>query len=922
MRAAAVGALGFGAVCGLASPTEALEHGGQPALADAERGAIDLIVSVRHSSGVLADAIPALQLGDRIYASLDDVAAALEFPIRWSPADAAATGWFLAEGRPFRLDLGAGVVSSDGRAIPLVGGDVLVRDGALFVAIEALGAWFPVSLSFHRADLALDVSCREILPFQARRLRADSRSALAALRSPSIEADALDDLDAQSAATVGVLVTRTSWSRQAGLAHAASAQAVRDVRGTTASAYLSAPGGGAPMRARLRLFREAPNDERLDVPLLPALPVTRWEVGDVASVEMPLGWRGVSGPGFTMSNAPTAHALEFDKLTLRGDAPDGYDVELYRNGLLIDARGDVTGGRYDFTDAPLELGTNDIEIVLYGPQGQKLRRRETIVIGPGATPPGQVRYAVSALAPEARGGGVPESWRGALRLEAGVSRTTTLVAHATTAAGGDQAALLVGAGVRHSFGPVYVRGDLAASSPQALGGSVGAMARWRGVSMDVTSTAFTSRAQQDLRRATPGLARSLEATATFSVGSDEHPTPINLAVRRKTFERGPESREVSLRTSARAARVLLNGGVDVRSAGANGAGLEVSGTLDASRPLLGLSARVSAEMDLTRGVLRRVGSTVDRPLPRGALRIGLDRAMESQRPTASISYVHRIGGGEITLDAAGDVGGRATMVGIGLRVGLAGPAYGDRPTRVAAEPERSGQVFARVFEDRDADGRFGPGDVPLEGVRVRRGGGHDALTDAHGMARFPSVPTDVRSEVALDVGSLSDPFLTPVRPAYAVLARPGAAALAEFPVVATSEVEGMAYLVVDGLRTPLEGVEVLVQPLAGGPALRARTEFDGLFAVVGATPGRYRVGLAPDAAARFGLKAAAVEFDIDAPGDVVRAPALLAQRQPPQTDLASTTDDPIAARKFQLPVRERWGAEQDRINSPFGRGTR
>lgn len=880
-----------------ASVSPAFAVGGDPAalVGKADPEVVDLIVAVRHGGDLLSEALPAVQVGDRVYAPIEGLASALEFPIRWSPAQASVSGWFIAAQRTFRLDLERRTVLSDGAVLAVAPGDILARDGELYVAIDAASRWLPVDFTFDAGALTINAAGRERLPLEARRARAAAREALEAARAAPAMVPVYPEIAAHVLSPSGQATTQALWTRRGEIVTALSAQGVVDLHGATASVYVSATGGAARPAARLRLYGEDPEGRALGG----ALAATRWELGDVAAIDAPLGWRGVRGLGFTLTNAPPQQTTEFDRLTLRGDVPDGYDVELYRNGLLIAARGEVRDGRYAFADVPLELGDNDLEIVLYGPQGQVERRRESLLIGADAIAPGEVRYALSVLAPEeASGVSTPrENVRGAMRIEAGVSRRTTLVAQGGIATDGAGATGLVGAGVRHSLGPFFARADIAGASVSSMAASAAVMGRWRMVSLQMSSAGYPRAASGDPRSIASGLSRIDEGTATIVLGRGARRTPLGLSVRRRITASGRTDVTYGVRTSGRFAETGLNAALETTSARAQGgavAPMVSVASLDASRRIRGASVRVLAEGDIMGGGLQRLSVTADRGWTSGGARLGVvfDPRARQVMPTASLAQ--RLWGGELALEAAADAQGRLSMLGVSWRMGLAGPAFGRGFAATSAAPDAAGQVFARVFEDRDADGRFGPGDVALEGVRVHRGGGYDALTDRDGMARFPSVPTDARAAVSLDVGSLPDPFLTPVRPGYAVLARPGAAALAEFPVVATAEVEGVVYLVVDGRRTPLEGVEVLVHPVAGGPVRRVRTEFDGLFALDGALPGRYRASLAPDIAARLGVTAPVVEFVVDAPGAMVRAPPLVAQRPAPpsQTDLAARRDDP------------------------------
>src|SRR5690606_26115558 len=67
-------------------------------------------------------------------------------------------------------------------------------------------------------------------------------------------------------------------------------------------------------------------------------------------------------------------------------------AELYRNGQLIAYQGSSMDGRYEFADVELLYGRNDLEVVLYGPQGQIRRESSTVPVGIDATEPGKTYY--------------------------------------------------------------------------------------------------------------------------------------------------------------------------------------------------------------------------------------------------------------------------------------------------------------------------------------------------------------------------------------------------------------------------------------------------------------------------------------------------------------------------------------------------
>jgi hypothetical protein len=111
--------------------------------------------------------------------------------------------------------------------------------------------------------------------------------------------------------------------------------------------------------------------------------MTEYSFGDVSPINVGAGVTQGLGRGFRMSNA-TARLVNNRRVNLVGEVQIGWDIELYRNGILLDNRINVDSGRYDFNDVELNFGQNNFELVFYGPQGQVERRTESHLVDKNA----------------------------------------------------------------------------------------------------------------------------------------------------------------------------------------------------------------------------------------------------------------------------------------------------------------------------------------------------------------------------------------------------------------------------------------------------------------------------------------------------------------------------------------------------------
>ncbi|MCK5574776.1 MAG: hypothetical protein KAI28_03140, partial [Sphingomonadales bacterium] len=124
---------------------------------------------------------------------------------------------------------------------------------------------------------------------------------------------------------------------------------------------------------RLSLFREAPDGD-----MLGPLGATYLGIGDIGAPSVPLVRTSSGGRGVRVGNRPIGTSLNKETTDLRGDVQPGWDVELYRNGQLIERQTAGPDGLYEFFTLPLYYGENDFKVIMYGPQGQIREKTQSV----------------------------------------------------------------------------------------------------------------------------------------------------------------------------------------------------------------------------------------------------------------------------------------------------------------------------------------------------------------------------------------------------------------------------------------------------------------------------------------------------------------------------------------------------------------
>jgi hypothetical protein len=143
---------------------------------------------------------------------------------------------------------------------------------------------------------------------------------------------------------------------------------------------------------RARLSRRS-----LDGGLLGPLDAREFALGDVTTPDLPLVADNAAGRGVEVSTFDLDRLEQTNQVTLRGELPVGWQVEVYRNGELIDFQtdGDVGNGRYEFANLATLAGFNEFRLVFYGPQGQKREQVESYFVAPDFVEPGRTDFRIA-----------------------------------------------------------------------------------------------------------------------------------------------------------------------------------------------------------------------------------------------------------------------------------------------------------------------------------------------------------------------------------------------------------------------------------------------------------------------------------------------------------------------------------------------
>jgi len=804
----------------------------------------------------LATSVTGYAMGDTAAVSLAEAGAALEFPIAVDPVAGTASGSFIRPERTFALDINAGFVEIEGRRVPFSRDEVFLHQGAIFVTLAALSRWFPVDLRFQSSTLSIDVTPRERLPVQERQARrhgAQQITSVGPATLPLIETPY--KLLGPHAADIGLgySIRRPASGGKATTGLNYSALLSGDLAFMDSRIYLGGNRDDALSQARMSLSRG-----NLGLPL----GLRYVEAGDIVPAVVPgVSYTGVER-GILLQGGGSAigrdDLIDSDIINISGDALEGWDVELFQNGMRVGFQTVGADGRYNFTNLDPLAGENAFELVFYGPAGERRSETVTRYSGLGPDQPGSVRYQFSAsqkgeqLYEGENVANLGMSDRGSARLAAGMEMRVlpnlSLRGSWNNLVVDGQRLNYYSLGARTSWRDILVT---AGAIHDPLNGTrwdgaiqLPAQARLWGFDTRFSHTQYAQAVQTD-----DGSTLNLTSRTGLTLSG-----PIGPAATRFSLFHNRESNRSSNTASAgfttRLDKVTFGNTLNYHRFGRTPDGLRepsrLNGSVFFSTRIHPLSVRGGLDYLLSPDV------EAQQYFIDSNLSVAKDMSMNFGLTYNPLTDITRYTSGfnwqlpqatlspRINYDSDGEYSGFV----------YAAFSLAPRPDRTGVMMSgrslaTNGAVAARVFVDHDGSNGYSEGDEPLPNVTIRAPQAfRTGKTDESGVALLTSLSSARTTDVVLDPKTLPTTQMASTHAGNSVRPRPTAVAVVDFPVIPTGEIDGHVYVLQQGKRVPLAGAMVELRNAEGKVVAFKLSSYDGFFEFADIPYATYTLNLA------------------------------------------------------------------------------
>jgi hypothetical protein len=866
------------ALCGLTSlalmalpgqaQTPSPEH--PRALTRADLESSSLVLELHLDGYSLSDSLNAYQDGSQVLVPLGELARLLTLAITVRPEQGVASGFVIREEQSFALRLNDGVVALGDREVFFEPRMAQVIGDDIYVSMQMLSRWLPIDFEVDLPTLQLRVKPRVRLPLQERLAR---EGAASKLRKDGPAPRPVDYPEAIS--SIGLLGMPFIDQTIGGDAHfgpntkqyraAYSAYITSDVMGMEGSAYVTSTRDKPAPDVRMTLGRHDPEGE-----LLGPLYARSLMLGHVSMPSVPQVMSGgPSGIGLLLSNRPLSQPSSFDRHSLRGDLPPGWDVTLYYNDSLVGYQGTSVNGQYAFEDLPLSFGHNDFRLVFNGPLGQIRVERSSFLLDQSIVKPGEFFYALAQQ--HADDGTVRSVAQFDLGLTQSVAGNAGLVRKPGLPGQADQTYAQVG--LRAYGGQMIGSAQLTAGPHGGVLAEGSVKTRWGRYSLEFTHTQRAKGFVSDQFSAgSQGLKFRDQVRVNGGLSASSWLPAISLALEATRDQL--ESGDVNAAMSGRASTMLWGTSVSKSLRWQkNTAFSSTDGSVQLSRRVLGIG--LSAQMDYglqPAAVVQGMALTADRTLSSGyRINGGVLYTPSSNLTQVSGGVSKNLGAFSVAL--SGSYSNQNELV-MGMQVFVA-TGRDPRSGRWFLDSQPlagTGAASARVFVDKNGNGVRDEGEplIPGASFLINGGGRHAARTDDQGVAFIGRLLNGQYADLSLDQSTLEDPQWKPRVSGYRLLPRPGQVELLEFPVVSSSEIEGVVYLLEKGGKRGIGDAKVELVDDAGQVVAMATSAGDGYYLLHQAPPGRMTIRISPDQAAKLKLGGALHrEVTVPSEGDFI-----------------------------------------------------
>jgi len=797
---------------------------------------------------------------DGIFIDLDSYLVAIDFQIEITDF-LTYQGWYISEEQTFDLRRDANnkfFVKTNKVERSLTENEIQIINDLVYLSPRLINELFQIGHEFIEASLTLKLFPEQKLPVQLKKERQNRRIYNGQQRAVAKYPELWRGYEFLSPQSLDLSLNSTYIDNSKTWSSGYSLIGGREIAYHNARFFLNGNDNETLSNARLLFSKNLDISSSFKNPIVKAI-----EFGDVDKVSVGSSAFRSNTVGLVLTNVPTIRELNDARTTtLSGEIQEGWDVELYRNEILIDRLNEVNTGRYIFPDVALFLGENNFEIVLYGPQGQVRRLTQDEYVNTNVSTNNDLQYKSSITKLDSTL--LPVSNRASL-LESDLYDWSTQVSQRIS----DSASLSGGLSLQSGDDAIN---QLTIGVNSSLSSRVLASASYAiddNKNHSLTASLRSSIFGHDINLSYSGSKNELSDLFNHSFRFNNRGM-LSLISQRLTYQN-----TIKVSRAPDATRFEI----------ANAIGMKVgSGNLSNSMRYLGErdeSADNNKKRQFSGNLNYRLG--IGSIATRFGMGYGesIDKKFSinnysldfSWSPTEAIRSRFEVNYTATTddWDTRFNLGYRADnfifssfianssllgmRFGLSARLSVGGEPFNQGVFLSERNLSRQGTVVVRTFVDANANAIFDDGDSTISGVEVKsiqsisRG-----TSDENGLAVLKGLAVNRKTDIEIQANSIEEPFLKPILAGVSILPRESLIDYIDYPLVYVSDIDGTINTNDYSFDNVKRVLQVRLLNEKSEVVSTTSAEFDGYFFFSEIPPGNYKIDIDKTSLAQNKLK--------------------------------------------------------------------
>lgn len=761
---------------------------------------------------------------DAYYVELESFIDLFSLPILY--ANNKVEGWFKEPDNRFLLDPEAYQLVLNGEEYQLEPTALLLEDGLLYADIRQLQSWFDFELSTDYVQQSATIQGKGYFPVEQALARQAQQLVTTSAQGGALFPELNRSYQALSSPLFD-LNTRYKYSdNDQVLSYALTGS--NELAYLRSEYFLSGESGDLLQNSRLTFSRQSPQGA------LFGLNASEIKFGDIQPILFGERAIGSLSQGVSLTNAPLLAKTSSGRVSINGVAGEGWDIELYQNGILIDQKLDIQAGVFFFDNIELLFGENIFEVVKYGAEGQIEKHTERY-FSDGVEEVGRSTYAVSInkdgkrLLSETQSGTDTGELRLSGRFEHVFSHQLRayLGASRFTESAEEFQEFASGVSYKPNGQMLFNLSHQGRSSKHYFNE---ATARLLVFDQRVRFAASRERYAE-------GAVNTFKATLAGDIYKKQRTRLNYLTSLEVANTDGKRATRLTHDLNYRFSKYALGNQLDWQWQESEEYG---SGNLNFKANLRRSYGRFNLGYDIypslkvnnySVDLIRSFNNTL-----RGQLRFkrAIDSGIESTELGLNFSFDDFILNTSAQYDSDDDWQLQlSTRFSFGYN--QVNQAFFGSKQRLS----NKGTIIVRVFFDENDNGLFDDTETPLENVTVRAIQSYrKAKTDERGVAVLAGVMANRRTDIEVVETSFADPFMLPANEGYSLTPRAGAMESLDIPVVYSGEIEGILY---HENGKPIAHTKLQLKDKNNRVVAEAISEFDGYYLFTDLRPGEYDI---------------------------------------------------------------------------------